>query len=225
MRRDGREGYAFAKRVTIGADPPAGAPANGFTLLESRIASAGRPKLVSRIPPLAVDRSQPHRRPVVRRLAVLLALPWCAARALERPTGPVILTIRGSLSAPNAGTMAQFDMAMLEQLPQHSFTTRTPWYSQARKFTGPLLRDVLTACGAQGRTLRAVALNDYRVDLPFEDVQRYDVLLARLLDDQPMAVRDKGPLFIIYPFDTDPALRSPIFYGRSAWQLKSIEVL
>lgn len=169
--------------------------------------------------------AEPGRRAFARRLVGLLALPWCAAWALDKPSGPVVLTVSGKLRAPNAGAVAQFDMAMLEQLPQRSFSTRTPWYSQARKFTGPLLRDVLSACGAEGRTLRAVALNDYRVDLPFEDTQRYDVLLARLLDDQPMAVRDKGPLFIIYPFDTDPALRSPIFYGRSAWQLKSIEVL
>jgi hypothetical protein len=51
------------------------------------------------------------------------------------------------------------------------------------------------------------------------------VLLARLLDDRPMAVRDKGPLFIIYPFDSEPALRNAVFYSRSAWQLKSLEVL
>jgi hypothetical protein len=186
-----------------------------------------RPAVVPRLvpPPSPVaDGSSPRRRTFARQLAVLLALPWCAAQALDRPTGPVVLTISGNLRAPNAGAVAQFDMAMLEQLPQRSFTTRTPWYSQARKFTGPLLRDVLAACGAQGSRLRAVALNDYRVDLPFADVQRFDVLLARLLDDQPMAVRDKGPLFIIYPFDTDPELRSPVYYSRSAWQLKSIEV-
>jgi hypothetical protein len=113
---------------------------------------------------------------------------------------------------------------MLEQLPQHSFVTRTPWYSTPRKFTGPLLRDVLAAAGAQGTNLRAIALNDYRVDLPFDDTQRYDVLLARLLDDKPMPVRDKGPLFIIYPFDAHSELRNTVYYSRSAWQLKTIDV-
>jgi hypothetical protein len=145
-------------------------------------------------------------------------------RALERPAGPVVLTVYGRVRTPNAGSAAQFDMAMLEQLPQHSFVTRTPWYSAPRKFSGPLLRDVLAACGAQGSNLRATALNDYRVDLPFEDAQRFDVLLALLLDDKPMAVRDKGPLFIIYPFDSSAELRSTVYYSRSAWQLKSLEV-
>jgi hypothetical protein len=50
------------------------------------------------------------------------------------------------------------------------------------------------------------------------------VLLARLLDDKPMAVRDKGPLFIIYPFDSSAELRTTVYFSRSAWQLKSIEV-
>ena len=149
---------------------------------------------------------------------------WWPAWALDRPSGPVVLTITGRVRRPNAGGAAQFDMAMLEGLPQQSFSTRTPWYPEARKFTGPLLRDVLAACGAEGSNLRAFALNDYRVDLPFEDAQRYGVIIARLLDDKPMAVRDKGPLFIIYPFDAHAELRSTVYYSRSAWQLKTLEV-
>ena len=161
-----------------------------------------------------------------RRLVSCLAAAWPAgaAWALDKPSGAVVLTVYGRVRKPNAGSAAQFDMAMLEELPQHSFVTRTPWYSTARKFSGPLLRDVLAACGAQGSNLRAIALNDYRVDLPFQDTQRFDVLLALALDDKPMAVRDKGPLFIIYPFDSSAELRTTVYYSRSAWQLKSLEV-
>jgi hypothetical protein len=166
----------------------------------------------------------PTRRLFARALAAALAWPGIWAHALDRPAGVVVLTITGRLRTPNAGDRAIFDMAMLEQLPQRSFVTRTPWYPEPKKFTGPLLRDVLAACGAQGSNLRAFALNDYRVDLPFEDAQRHDVLLARLLDDKPMAVRDKGPLFIIYPFDSSAELRNTVYYSRSAWQLKTIDV-
>jgi hypothetical protein len=60
--------------------------------------------------------------------------------------------------------------------------------------------------------------------MPFDDAQRHDVIVARLLDDKPMAVRDKGPLFVIYPFDARPELRNAIYYSRSAWQLRTIEV-
>ncbi len=152
------------------------------------------------------------------------ALQAGAAQALEAPRGPVVLTLTGRVRQPNAADRADFDMPMLEALQQHTIHTRTPWYANARRFTGPLLRDVLAAAGAQGSTLRLIALNDYRVDMPYDDPQRHDVLLARLLDDRPMAVRDKGPLFAIYPFDAHPALRTALYYSRSAWQLRTIDV-
>lgn len=146
------------------------------------------------------------------------------AQSLEAPQAPVVLTLTGRVRNTNDGANAQFDMPMLERLPQASFSTRTPWYGQARQFTGPLVRDVLRAAGAQGSVLRARALNDYRVDIPFDDVQRFDVIVARLIDGAPMPVRDKGPLFVIYPFDAQPELRNAVYYSRSAWQLRSIEV-
>ena len=145
--------------------------------------------------------------------------------ALAPPESTPVLTVTGKLRRPNVQAAAVFDMAMLERLPQVSLVTHTPWYAQARKFTGPLLRDVLAAAGAQGTALRAVALNDYRVDIPFDDALHIDVVLARLLDDKPMLVRDKGPLFIIYPFDQHSQLRNAVYYTRCAWQLKGIEVL
>ena len=145
--------------------------------------------------------------------------------ALDRPKGKVVLTVSGKIGIRNAGTAAEFDMDMLAALPQHSFSTKTPWYPEARKFTGPLLREVLAAVDAQGKTLRAIALNEYKVDLPLGDALKFNLVLARLMDDKPMPVRDKGPLFIIYPFDADETLRNERYYSRSAWQLKAIDVL
>ncbi|HWH83290.1 MAG TPA: molybdopterin-dependent oxidoreductase [Burkholderiaceae bacterium] len=148
-----------------------------------------------------------------------------AALALDAPAGKVVLTVGGKLKTANDGDAASFDLALLQTLPQHSFSTRTPWYAQPRKFTGVLLRDLLAGLGAApGATLRAVALNDYRVDIPADDVARHGALLAYLLDDQPMSVRERGPLVIIYPFDDRPELRTAVHYGRAIWQLRSLEV-
>jgi hypothetical protein len=147
------------------------------------------------------------------------------AQALERPVGPVVLTVTGRVRQTNVGNSVQFDMAMLEAMPQQTVKTRTPWFAQARRFTGPLLRDVLSAAGASGNLMRLIALNDYRVDMPVDDAQRYDVVMARLIDDKPLSVRDKGPLFVIYPFDDKPELHGAMHYARSAWQLRTIEVL
>lgn len=154
-----------------------------------------------------------------------LALAAPVRATVPAPRGPVVLTLSGRVSKPNQGPVAAFDMAALEALPQRSHTTATPWFPQSRKFTGPLLSDVLAAAGASGETLRTEALNDYRVDLPMDDVRRYGVILARMLDDKPISVREKGPLFVIYPFADHPEIRNTVFYSRCIWQLKSIAVL
>jgi hypothetical protein len=162
-----------------------------------------------------------------RRLFLALAPAWAAAPALalDAPKGKVVLSITGRIGKPNAGDRVDFDMEQLAALPQQSFTTATPWFKQPMKFTGPLLRDVLAAAGANGgTTLTAVALNKYKVDIPAEDARLHRMVLARLLDDKPMSVREKGPLFIVYPFDDDRALQSERYYNRSAWQLRTLEV-
>lgn len=147
-----------------------------------------------------------------------------AVHALLPPRGKVLLSVTGHLTQPNVAGRADFDLAMLEALPQHSFVTQTPWFNGPRKFSGPLLRHVLAAAGASGNVLRAVALNDYKVEIPADDAERYPVLMATRLDDQLMTVREKGPLFIVYPYDASPDLRSERYYSRSAWQLRTLEV-
>lgn len=180
----------------------------------------------------------PH--PAARRRALRLVmstlalLPSLAAAApaspvtgpgpTSAPTGRIVLTLSGEITAGGAARSLDLDMAALAALPQHSFTTRTPWYPQPVQFTGPLLRDVLALAGARGQQLTAVALNDYKVDLPVADTQRWNVIVARLQDGKPMSVRQKGPLFIVYPFDDSEELRSERYYGRSAWQLRRLVV-
>lgn len=144
--------------------------------------------------------------------------------ALEAPKERPILTVSGKIGVKNAGDTARFDMKMIEALPQHSFTTRTPWFDKPVKFTGPLLSDVMAAVKASGATLSAVAINDYKISIPMADLTKHKVIMARLLDDQPMPVREKGPLFVVYPFDSAAELRTSVYYERSIWQLKALEV-
>jgi hypothetical protein len=161
----------------------------------------------------------------IRNLAFAACAALCLpAVSLEAPAGPVVLTVTGRLTQANSGQQALFDMKMLEKLPQHSFSTQTPWYPKPVTFTGPLLRDVLAAVGAKGSKIVAVALNDYKTEIPFDDVTKHDVIVARLMNDRPMPVREKGPLFIVYPFSAKPELRAEIYYNRAAWQLARLQV-
>ena len=144
------------------------------------------------------------------------------AGELPTPSGKVVLTISGKIGESNSPKGAQFDMAMIQKLPQHSFTTLTPWVKQPIQFTGPLLRDVLAAVKAKGTVIKAVALDDYHTNIPVEDAMKFDMVMAHKMNGQPIPVKTKGPLYLLYPFDSNPELRSAAYYERSPWQLKSL---
>ena len=142
----------------------------------------------------------------------------------DRPAQAVVLTVTGRITQHNAPQQYRWSLAMLEALPQHRFSTMTPWAPQALQFSGPLLRDVLQAVGAQGQVLVARALNDYSVQIPVQDALSHDLLLATRMNGQPMSVRQRGPLFVVYPFDSKPELKSSTYIERSIWQLRAIDV-
>jgi hypothetical protein len=115
-----------------------------------------------------------------------------------------------------------FDLVSLKQLPQQTFTTHTPWYKKPVTFTGPLLRDVLNASKVKGTTITAVALDEYKAKLPFSDAEKFDLILAHSLDGKQMGPKNKGPLFVVYPYDSRKELQSVLYYQRSVWQLKGL---
>jgi hypothetical protein len=156
--------------------------------------------------------------------AMMLAAGPVAAGALDPPQGRVILEVRGKISNANGAGVALFDRQMLESLPQETVETVTPWTDGQTTFTGPLARDLLTLVGAAGKQVEAVALNDYAVVIPTSDFEDYRVILAMLMNGKPMGVRDKGPLWVIYPWSEHPELQTDVVHGRSIWQLKAINV-
>jgi hypothetical protein len=152
--------------------------------------------------------------------------PLAVARAdtPPKPTQRVILTITGAISRTNAPGAAEFDRPTLESFEQVSFTTTTPWYTGTTTFEGVRLSLLMEAVGAKGVNATVVALNDYSADIPFADFTAHAPILAIKRNGQYMAVREKGPLFIVYPFDADRSLHSERFYSRSVWQVKQIIV-
>lgn len=130
-----------------------------------------------------------------------------------------ILTITGLITQNAVDGIATFDRASLEALGMESFETKCPWYTGSVKFEGPLMSSVLSHVGATGNTLVVQALNDYTTEIPMEDFKRFRVILAMKRNGEYMPVRDKGPLFIVYPYDSDAELQSQLYYKRSAWQV------
>ena len=120
-------------------------------------------------------------------------------------------------------------------MPQHSILpcskrcpgatlSSVPRRSRRDFFEGPLGAALLDALGASGNTLHVVALDGYAADIPVQDFRDYPVILASRMNGEPMPVEDKGPLFIVYPFDLRPELYNDVYFGRSVWQVKAIDI-
>lgn len=153
-----------------------------------------------------------------------LAAAPAVAQTLPKPTGRVILTVSGKIGVRNDGDSAKFDREMLEALGQTSFVTSTPWYDTPTKFEGVPMARLMAAVQASGETAIASALNDYETRIPVSDFAEFNVMLAIKRDGEYMPVRDKGPLFIVYPFDSNPTLKTQKYYSRSAWQLARLTI-
>jgi hypothetical protein len=171
----------------------------------------------------------PTRRAFVNSLAVTALVGVAPVRPsfaanLAQPEGKVILTISGKIANTNKDSTALFDLPMLEKLGMQSFETATPWYDGKVKFEGVPMARLMDVVGAAGVGITVKALNDYATDIPLDDFKKYPVILALKRDGAYMPVRDKGPLFIVYPYDSDPDLKHQRFYSRSAWQVAQIIV-
>ena len=156
--------------------------------------------------------------------ACLAVLPALAAD-LPAPTGPVILTVSGAISNTNAGDTAEMDLEMLRALESRAFTTTTIWTDGPQDFVGVPLNALMEAVGAENVTINTTAINDYAVQIPYEDWSSPEgPMLAYDRNGGPMSVRDKGPLWVVYPYDAGEEYRTEVIYSRSIWQLDRIVV-
>ncbi|NNJ67759.1 MAG: hypothetical protein HKP54_06935 [Boseongicola sp.] len=162
---------------------------------------------------------------ILTAIALLLFANMAVARDLAMPQGDVLLTVTGAIENTNADGAAAFDRSMIEALAQRDTTTKTPWFDTERTFSGPLGHAILDAVGATGKTLRIYALNEYSADVLTQDFRDHAVILATHIDGSVIRVRDKGPLFLIYPFNEVPELFNEVYFGRSVWQIARIEVI
>lgn len=146
------------------------------------------------------------------------------ARDLAQPHGKIILTISGSIENTNNGAEADFDLQMLEGLGTQSLSTTTSWTDGVQEFSGVSLRKLLATVGARGKTVEAVALNDYTYEIEIEDFSRFPVILATKLNGKVLKVRDKGPLWIVYPLDDFNNTEKIQIERRMVWQLRRLIV-
>jgi len=155
--------------------------------------------------------------------STVLAIP-AAADSLPLPAGEPILHVSGAVANTNVDGAAVFDLAMLEALPAVTFTTTTIWTDGPQTFTGVSLKDLMDAVGATGNVLETTAVNDYAVDVPATDAIDGGPIVAYRLNGKEMPLREKGPLWLVYPYDLVADYQTELIYARSIWQLDRIVV-
>lgn len=136
-------------------------------------------------------------------------------------TEPVILTIDGEVAG---GQPVNFTRSELIALGSSAVTTSTPWSDGTPTFEGVPMSVLLAEVGATGSVAEVLALNNYKTSIPVSDFVDYPVILALKRDGEFLSVRDKGPLFVIYPFDASSELAADIYYSRAAWQVRKITI-
>jgi hypothetical protein len=134
-----------------------------------------------------------------------------------------LLVIRNATDPAQAEV--RLSEADLQALPQVTIRTRTEFTDGVVEFVGPLARDAIAFIGAgAATTVHLVAANDYAIDIPFSDFTDYDVILAMQFNGERMTIRDKGPIWLMYPLDDHAKLQDPMYNNRMIWQLTYIEL-
>jgi hypothetical protein len=164
------------------------------------------------------------RRTLLASLALVVPLAPASAESLPPLEGEVLLTVAGRIGATNGDGLARLDRAQLLAWGTDRLHTITPWDEGEATFEGVLGSRLMAGLKAAGSVLRCKALNDYSVDIPLAELQECAVLFALQRDGRPFSVRERGPVWVVYPWSQHPELDDRLHRQRSIWQLTEIVV-
>ncbi|MDR9395542.1 MAG: oxidoreductase [Roseovarius sp.] len=150
-------------------------------------------------------------------LALTLVLFRVSTAAAQE--APVLLTIHPA-DGSEPVKLKDDDLMAMEQ---EAFVTSTLWTKGTNEFSGPSLHDVLTQAGAREPfAIKLVAANDYSAPIGPELIDETYPIIANRIDGKRFSIREKGPLWIMYPFDAGTGYKREVNYSASVWQLTEI---
>jgi hypothetical protein len=156
------------------------------------------------------------------------ALPWATPMLAVALTFLVagLAHAQTMLTLKRGPEILELTIEDLIDLPQHTVVTTNEFTNAPVAYSGPLARDVLELLALDRLAeVRFVAINDYFIDIPTDELHRYDVVLALEADGQRLSRRDKGPLWLMYPISDHPELAGPVHNARLIWQVVRVEAL
>lgn len=158
---------------------------------------------------------------IPRRLGTALGLSFLvAAQSAAVADEPAVLRVYAVAEAqPRIWSLSE-----LHSLPAIEIETSTPFTDGPQRFVGVALQAVLGDID-QDAVLSLRAVNDYVVAIPVAELSPRFPIIAYERNGASMSVRDKGPLWLVYPFDESPVYQNELTYSRSIWQLIEVRVV
>ena len=182
-------------------------------------------------------------------LAALAVPPLSNAQhAPKTSSSPILLTVSGLIGAGNRGPldpaldhmMAKqkikfdkahcFDFAAITALPSVNIKPTLEYDGKPHLLKGPLLADVMKACGVKVTDKTAFflrAVDGYAAQVSAAEALQYRYIVATHLDGQPMALGGLGPLWAVYDADRFPDMMAkplPARFASCPWATYHIEV-
>lgn len=169
---------------------------------------------------------------LVTALAMAVTLHVSTARAIDAPTGPIVLTIIGNVPEANRPPFdpildgfinyheysferaVAFDTAMLAELPQVEVTANYHEWPGPVTASGPLLSTVLDAAGVDDdQTITLVALDGYAIEFTPAERVAQEYVLAMRAGSVPLGVGDRGPSWLLH----DTSVKGATDEEESKW--------
>ncbi len=138
--------------------------------------------------------------------------------------GAAVLKVEVLNQDGTLGQVRSYSLEDLREMTPASFETATIWTEGQQQFTGVPLAQIIKGLGVNDGELEAIAVNAYSVTIPVSDAVMDGPIVAYERNGAEMSLRNKGPLWIVYPYDHDPSYRTEAVYARSIWQLEKIIV-
>ncbi|KZB71420.1 hypothetical protein AUQ43_11650 [Thalassospira sp. MCCC 1A01148] len=121
------------------------------------------------------------------------------------------------------GKTVQVTLQELMDLQATEISTSTEWTDGVQTFRGVAFDLLFDTYGLNAETVRVSALNDYSVMVPANVLREDGAILAYHLNGAEMSVREKGPFWVIFPYDADEQFQTDTYWAYSVWQVKSVD--
>ncbi|MEE3100644.1 MAG: molybdopterin-dependent oxidoreductase, partial [Pseudomonadota bacterium] len=128
---------------------------------------------------------------------------------------------------PNAARPVSERIALdrLSAMPQTEVKAVTPWTEGEVTFGGVAFDAFARSLGIGGGAVILRALNAYEISLDVEQVIADGGVLALRMDGRPIPVRDKGPVWLVFPSVERPDLAASDKTHMWIWQIDEIRFL